>query len=75
MKCIVINNDGGGFADYVELAEGTTVPQLFSKQLGEDCKPEDYKIRVNRSPATMDQVLKDGDTISITPTKVHGARA
>ena len=25
MKILVINNDGGGFADYVEVAAGTTV--------------------------------------------------
>ena len=34
MKVLVINNDGGGFADYVEIADGTTVAQLFERQVG-----------------------------------------
>ena len=30
MRILVINNDGGGFADYVEVESGTTVSQLFA---------------------------------------------
>ena len=37
-------------------------------------KPDDYLIRVNRLPASADQVLQEGDRISITPTKIEGAR-
>ena len=33
MKILVINNNGGGFADYMDVAEGTTVIQLFEQQL------------------------------------------
>ena len=33
MKILVINNDGGGFADYVEIAEGTTVQELFRQHV------------------------------------------
>ena len=35
----------------------------------------DYLIRVNRLPVSGDQVLQPGDRISITPTKIQGARA
>ena len=35
--------------------------------------PEDYLIRVNRLPAGADQVLHEGDRVSMTPTKIEGA--
>ncbi len=72
MKVLVINNDGGGFADYVEVAPGTTVAQLFERQVGAT-KPDRYLIRVNRQPCPTDQVLQEGDRISFTPTKIEGA--
>jgi sulfur carrier protein ThiS len=73
MKILTINNDGGGFADYIEVAEGTTVAQLVSQQIGA-AKPNSYLIRVNRQPCPADQILQEGDRISITPTKIEGAR-
>lgn len=72
MRILVINNDGGGFADYVEVAGGTTVAQLFETQIG-SAKASNYLIRVNRQPCPADQVLREGDRISITPTKIEGA--
>ena len=72
MKVLVINNDGGGFADYMEVDENTTVTQLFQKQTG-GANSGDYLIRVNRQPCAADQVLHDGDRISFTPTKIEGA--
>jgi sulfur carrier protein ThiS len=72
MKVLVINNDGGGFADYVEVDEGTTVNQLFEKQV-DSPNPENYLIRVNRQPAPADQMLQEGDRVSFTPTKIEGA--
>ena len=74
MKCLVINNNGSGFADYLEVAEGTTVAQLFAQQVPHG-KPEDYLIRVNRQPVPSNQVLQDGDRISLTATKIEGALA
>ncbi len=74
MKVLVINNDGGGFADYVEIAEGTTVQQLFRQHV-ENGKPADYLIRVNRLPVPADQVLVEGDRISFTPTKIEGGQS
>ena len=71
-KILLINNDGGGFADHVEVAEGTTVDQLFAQHMGE-AKPDNYLIRVNRLPVSADQVLQHGDRVSITPTKIEGA--
>ncbi len=46
MRILAINNDGGGFADYVEVAWGTTGAQLFERQVG-SAKPTQYLIRVD----------------------------
>ena len=73
MRLLVINNDGGGFADYVEVSPGTTVRSLFDQQVKHG-KPQDYLIRVNRQPTAPDQVLQEGDRVSLTPTKIEGAR-
>jgi len=72
MKVLFVNNDGGGFADYVEAAEGTTVEKFFKDRLS-NRKSEDYLIRVNRQPVPSDYILKDGDRVTITPTKIEGA--
>jgi len=68
-----VNNDGGGFADYIEVESNTTVNKLFSEQMS-GCQPEDYLIRVNRLPVAADHVLQEGDRVTITPTKIEGAR-
>ncbi|MEQ8788678.1 MAG: molybdopterin converting factor [Pirellulaceae bacterium] len=72
MKILLINNDGGGFADHVDVAEGTTVDKLFAQHMGE-ANPHDYLIRVNRQPVHSRQVLQEGDRVSITPVKIEGA--
>jgi hypothetical protein len=72
MKILLINNDGAGFADHIEVAEGTTVATLFCEKLPYG-KPSDYLIRVNRLPATANQVLQEGDRLSITAAKIQGA--
>ena len=74
MKLLLINNDGGGFADHVDVADGITVGELFADRMS-GRKPADYLIRVNRLPAAADQVLQPGDRISMTPTKIEGALA
>jgi hypothetical protein len=73
MKILFINNNGGGFADHVEVAEGCTVQQLFQQRVPGG-KPDNYLIRVNRLPASSDQVLSAGDRVSVTPVKIEGAR-
>ncbi len=73
MKILHINNSGGGFADYLDVTEGTTVAQFFAKEM-HDCNPADYLIRVNRQPVAKDYALQEGDRITITPTKIEGAR-
>jgi len=71
-QILYINNNGAGFADYVDVAEGTTVEQFFVERIPNG-KSQDYLIRVNRLPVAANQVLKEGDRISVTPTKIEGA--
>ena len=72
MKVLLINNDGGGFADYIDVPDRMTAQELFNQRIGAG-KEANYLIRVNRQPVARDQVLTDGDRISITPTKIEGA--
>ena len=72
MKVLFINNDLGGFADYLDIAENTTVEKFFNQQLSGQ-QPEDYLIRVNRQPVAREYVLQEGDRVTATPTKVEGA--
>ena len=71
MRILFINNDGGGFADHLEIEAGTTVAQLFEQKARG--RPQDYLIRVNRQPTSAGAVRQDGDRVTITPTKIEGA--
>jgi len=72
-RVLYINNGGGGFADHVEVPQGTTVEQFFDERMPDRC-PEDFLIRVNRQPVSPEQALRDGDRVTITPTKIQGAK-
>lgn len=72
MKILFVNNDGGGFADYLDVPSGMTIADLFQRQMGQ-AKSSDYLIRVSGRPAARDQVLTEGDRVSMTPTKIEGA--
>jgi hypothetical protein len=72
MQILFINNDGGGFADHVEVREGLTITAFFEERA--KGRPQDYLIRVNRQPVSSDYVLQPGDRVSVTPTKIEGAR-
>jgi hypothetical protein len=74
MRILYINNDGGGFADHIDIPDGQTVQELFAARLPQG-KPQNYLIRVNRQPVTPDQVLQEGDRVSFTPVKIEGAAA
>lgn len=72
MRLLYINNDGGGFADFVDVTEGITVEQFFKDKM-QGRKPDDYLIRVNRQPVPREYILRDGDRVTVTPTKIEGA--
>ncbi len=72
MRILFIDNDGGGFADFISVNDGVTVEQFFKDKM-QGRKPNDYLIRVNRQPVPREYVLKEGDRVTVTPTKIDGA--
>jgi len=72
MRIMFIDNDGGGFADYIDISAGMNVEQFFKDRMP-DRKAENCLIRVNRQPVPRDYVLRENDRITITPTKITGA--
>jgi sulfur carrier protein ThiS len=70
MKVLFINNSGAGFAGSVEVAEGTTVAQLFATKVGGDAA--DYSIRVNGRPVRPEEMVSEGDAVEMT---THGQPA
>ena len=36
MRLLYVNNLGGGFADYVDVTDGTTVEQFFKDKMGHE---------------------------------------
>jgi hypothetical protein len=73
MKIKFINNEGGGFADPIEVREHITAGQLFAEQMP-GREPGDFLIRVNRQTACVDDEIKEGDRVTFTPLKIEGAR-
>jgi sulfur carrier protein ThiS len=73
MRILFINNNGSGYADYVNIAENTTINQFFAIKM-QNQQESDYLIRVNRQPVPKDYCLQEGDRVTITPTKIDGAR-
>jgi sulfur carrier protein ThiS len=73
MRLLYINNDGGGYADHIDVTAGMTVQQFFQDQMP-GRKPEDYLIRVNRQPVARDYVLQENDRVTVTPLKIEGAQ-
>ena len=71
MNILFINNDGGGFADLILVLDGMTVSQFIATKLP-GVSPANLTIRVNREVTTGDRVLRDGDRITATPTKIEG---
>ena len=72
MRILFINNNGGGFADYLNVDPNTTVEKFFNQQLPHE-KTEDYLIRVNRQPVPRDYMLQENDRVTATPVKIDGA--
>ncbi|MFC1675533.1 molybdopterin converting factor [Planctomycetota bacterium] len=73
MRIMYINNAGGGFANYMNVEEGMSIEKLFKQKMPHE-ESHDYLIRVNRQPVPKDYILKENDRVTITPTKIDGAR-
>ena len=72
MKIFFLNNVGSGFADTIDIADGTTLGQLFAAKMP-GANPSDFLIRLNRQPAAADERLVEGCRVSVTPLKIEGA--
>lgn len=72
VRILFVNNDGGGFSDYVMVDEGTTVGRFFTREM-RNADPSAYLIKVNGVTPTRDQVLVNGDKLTIVPVKITGA--
>ena len=72
MRVLFINNNGAGFADYIDIENNVTVEAFFAERMS-CCNEADYLIRVNRQPVPRDYILQENDRITITPVKIEGA--
>jgi hypothetical protein len=59
-----INNEGGGFADTIEVPSGTTIGQFVRERVS---NPGNYHIRVNGQEVAADEFLQEGARVSIVP--------
>ena len=57
MKVLFINNDGGGFADHIEVAEGTTVRQLFQQQNNLPAAEQEFRRALAVNPQNEQAVI------------------
>ena len=57
----------------ITVAVGTTVQDILRIKL-RNYDASRYSVRLNREPAELADVLENGDRLSITPTKINGAR-
>jgi hypothetical protein len=75
MQVFFVNNDGGGFANNVEVPEGMTYERFFNIQMPSR-SASNYKIRVTRNGERFTPqsgtALQEGDRVSITPNKITG---
>lgn len=74
MRIQVVSGHGDGSVKLVDVAEGTTIAELFAGQFpGADISL--HLVRVNRLQASVEQVLGDGDRLTVTPLNIQGACA
>lgn len=72
MKIFYVNNQGGGYAETLDVADGMSIKAFFERQMP-GAPADRYAIRVNRNPVDEDYILHDGDRVTITPAKIAGA--
>lgn len=74
MKVQVISGNGDGRNKLLEVAEGTTIAELLLAHFP-DADFSMHMVRVNRLPASVEQVLSNGDRLTVTPLGIEGASA
>ena len=71
-----VNNNGGGFAETAQVAEGTTVSQFLSSK-NPGINFSDFNIRLTPPNGVPDlcgseDVLLEGSRLTVTPVKLEG---
>jgi hypothetical protein len=74
MKIQVVSGHGNGSVKLLDVAEGTTIAELLSAHLS-DADISAHLVRVNRLKASVEQVLRAGDRLTVTPLNIEGACA
>lgn len=67
-----VSNKGGGTVQPMRIERGTTVGKFFADMTGEESTSR-HRITVDRVEADVNDVLKAGAFVSITPTDVRGS--
>lgn len=80
IKVTFVNNDGGGFAREVEVANNKSIAEfcyeeadIHSDSETGDFAPSKWKIRVNRNCVPAGYILQNSDRVTVTPINVKGA--
>ena len=71
----LVTNNGDGMPIKLSVEEGTTVEQLLLKHFDGDLTEYTIRVRSNglSQEAHEDYILKNGDRISLAPSKIDGA--
>jgi len=72
IKVLLVDNDGSGFANHVEIDEGLTVAQFVALRRPDE-DPSSFLVRVNREEVAGDYVLSPSDKVTLTPRNIEGA--
>lgn len=72
----MVSNSGSGLPNRIPISEGTTLEKFLEVHFEEN--QDDFTVRVRANGASVevhrDYILQDGDRVSLTPTKIDGAR-
>lgn len=69
-----VNNHGKGFADSIDIQEGTSVRELMESRMPGH-SPSNFNVKVNNTQVDADYVLQDNDRVVVSMTKIEGACA
>lgn len=72
MRINVVNTAGRGTIEPVNMEPGSTVSDYFRQYMGGQDQ-DNYKFILNGRPATPDEPMHEGDTLTISKSKLAGA--
>ena len=65
MRVLYRNNDGGGFAKWIDLDEGVPIGEFVAGLLPAGKTPDDYTITVNGQVVARADELNEGDAVVV----------